>query len=1257
MSGTTVMAPAVDISSISSFSRRSHSTPDLPSLPSRTKSPSLGQPVLSEQAGEHTKSLAEFATFEIPSFSTELDLKLDISLPPLTLDSQPPPSISAENDDPSPPSSPTGLQHLRTRSAASNTDGSRSWLRSLATIRDAPFEDGFPVAATAAAAAAPPSSEQRRPATANEFPVAVEDADGRAARDRSQSTSTSTSAAASFASFKRSWMPLSRAHAKTQSEAPAAANVKPEAKSSLDKLKRAATASITEITTNQTSQGRLVDAGARPATKGFARATSYFSRIKQKPATALSRTTGDSIGSDFSCASSATSLAQPGSSSIDTHVSQSASSAETNSTALTADESASEMPARLPDPLWSHFKNLDLEIRGFASKPVAQQCALVKTLLLPFLKSATSQQPLGSLRPEDVDCRASVLNKWWSAVLDMLEVQHQQPVPGLDRQLLFETATTVMMRMEWRQTTPYFLPLADRSPQDRVRARSSTNSSSNSSQTSDQSAMLAESAEHNIRTMFVSNLVRQMAFVVDKMSLRHVPPSLIEFAGKTCAYAFFFAPGVADILVRLWGLTPDLIRRVSESMGLGRNCDEPVDQDIVASFPPKLSSLAWSSPRTLWTTLKRIPKMPVLVARVPWTGPWVMRWKGRDTDLLFIFCRYFHLLSDQFMPEGLSLTEKAQSPAFVLVHAQLLSILDGTIHRQAALEPPHGSLLANSPRGAEAAALQMPMPPNNLMKSMADNRLVVLLKDILADRTLEYAGARHTFAEAFSALLKAATSRTSRYNSTACSMLCDLLEEVLLIYHRAETDEYPTCYIDWPFWIDVCKIALSSLNTLSEIRMISFIFTVWDAIAKDPEQKLLVCRDWLLTEETFNAFFNNWCPMVRAYYMRLLCWRICRDKGSQNDVDMEIFALASKRLKSVWSHYLYLKQAAEDACRIPPATAPMSPTLGKRFIIIKHEVAVPQPGLFVTFDTFTKASSIVTPANEVTSDATLVAKNDPKRKWSFLKLLSFGSTASTAQNASEASQTKPSTDEGLQNARREVANSRSRQLTAANPPKTAGSDDSADSDGSNPVYEEPKFTFKFVLGWPQQQQGPTLDRTLACPRLPTPAQSRLGFKPKRGGGPTLPPLMIPTRKFSGSSQGGLVQAARNANASPLGSPVLESQRQPFASGGVIPEEPSTSGSEIDSGISTPSDFKLLPSPIVQPTPSEEWTGEARVGPVKPAGAFLKNLVYSGRALSEWSLVVAECNNFVERRRDEGVASLNDVEVPLLGVEGFRKMAG
>jgi hypothetical protein len=46
--------------------------------------------------------------------------------------------------------------------------------------------------------------------------------------------------------------------------------------------------------------------------------------------------------------------------------------------------------------------------------------------------------------------------------------------------------------------------------------------------------------------------------------------------------------------------------------------------------------------------------------------------------------------------------------------------------------------------------------------------------------------------------------------------------------------------------------------------------------------------------------------------------------------------------------------------------------------------------------------------------------------------------------------------------------------------------------------------------------------------------------------------------------------------------------------------------------------------------------------------------YAGRALAEWGSVVGECNNFVERRA-EGVPGLRWVEVPTLGVEGFRRL--
>ena len=61
-----------------------------------------------------------------------------------------------------------------------------------------------------------------------------------------------------------------------------------------------------------------------------------------------------------------------------------------------------------------------------------------------------------------------------------------------------------------------------------------------------------------------------------------------------------------------------------------------------------------------------------------------------------------------------------------------------------------------------------------------------------------------------------------------------------------------------------------------------------------------------------------------------------------------------------------------------------------------------------------------------------------------------------------------------------------------------------------------------------------------------------------------------------------------------------------------------------------------------------------VGAERPEGSFAGVARYSGRALAEWTLVVNECQNFFERRRNEGVPSNRMVETPTLGVESFRR---
>lgn len=132
-----------------------------------------------------------------------------------------------------------------------------------------------------------------------------------------------------------------------------------------------------------------------------------------------------------------------------------------------------------------------------------------------------------------------------------------------------------------------------------------------------------------------------------------------------------------------------------------------------------------------------------------------------------------------------------------------------------ALENAYGPLLTDSASGADASAMAVPLPPTNLLQNMSENGLVILLRDFLADEAPEMASARHTFADSFASLIRGATCKTSQYNSVACFTLCDILEEVIAIYHDFESRDAGASYVDWGFWMEVCKRIMSSLNTMS----------------------------------------------------------------------------------------------------------------------------------------------------------------------------------------------------------------------------------------------------------------------------------------------------------------------------------------------------------------------------------------------------------------------------------------------------------
>jgi hypothetical protein len=279
-----------------------------------------------------------------------------------------------------------------------------------------------------------------------------------------------------------------------------------------------------------------------------------------------------------------------------------------------------------------------------------------------------------------------------------------------------------------------------------------------------------------------------------------------------------------------------------------------------------------------------------------------------------------------------------------------------------------------------------------------------------------------------------------------------------------------------------------------------------------------------------------------------------------------------QRLRATWSHYLFDKQASDEANKLPPSTAPCHPAPGRRLLIIRNDSLSPTSSLFLGFDgivqsggaqktAYKRHSSIIGLARSNSTDYNVNAEAsaNQKKRWSLLgKIMPF------AADGLGHNETPPL--QRLEEARQATASDRSKRPNMSSRRKSSVSSLSSDSAPPTPTHRP--FSFKFSLEYtghlsnsnqPNNSLAPGRDRRLSPPRLPAPAHIWL------------------------------------------------SSQVPGIADEVLPER------------STRTETK-----------------------------------YAGRALAEWTLIIMECNNFMERRKAEGVPTLKLLEVPTLGVEGFRK---
>ncbi|KAE8382553.1 DUF1765-domain-containing protein [Aspergillus bertholletiae] len=858
---------------------------------------------------------------------------------------------------------------------------------------------------------------------------------------------------------------------------------------------------------------------------------------------------------------------------------------------------------RKKDELWGVFRGLEADFQKFQSKSSALKANVIRASLLPFLNRNYSQSSFKSLRPEDLDRRVNILNKWWIGLLEMLNGKHNQSISGTDRPVYLEAVVGIMTRPEWR--IPFPSPPSDgNSPKPLQHA--ATSISENSEGSSGSSDFLVDSIHHNIRNIFTQNLLSQMAFVVERMSMRHAPASLVAFCGKACAYAFFFCPGVADILVRLWNTPPNIFRRVlTQSNVDGSGSARAFTQDLALNFPTALRPLSFHGHTPLVRYLRQKPDVPLSTAQIRWQSPWVSRWSGRDSDLFFVFVKYIHILYADALPADIDKDKRVLAPGLLPIHAQLLVVLEDTLYKQSVPQAPTNSHTAAAItfddfiEGADASVSALPLGAANSHRSMAENRLIILLRDFLSESSIEPNHARLLYAESFVMVMKTAAGKTSLFDHNACFLLCDFVEEVIPIITRYSQSVNSDLF-DWKFWLEVCNRMMQSHNSLTEVRVFSFLFCVWGTWTASEERKADLCLEFLLKESLFYHYFCHWSPMVRAYFHRLLCWRLGRFNGDPSPLDSTIYEVLSSRLQSLWEYYLAFQANAEKELTVPLSSAPCTPAPGRRIIIIRCDNHFTPPSLFVSFDRVIPAAPPEQNAASISSssaktESTSSDAQPPKKRWNLLKAMFGGSSSKSNGEASPSS----SSEESLDTTGSDSAASVDKRM-----------DEISQSNNSSGELPRPKtahqpYSFKFSLEWMDRPQWPSKNKRLFTPCLPVAAQIHL-------------------------------QLRRSADADD------ESD--------IDSDEESESGSVREDPPSTMETATLKSTN----TGSKPEKGPNKQAPELVISHPLVASKYVGRALAEWAQIVSECDSFFARRRDEGVPSDRMVETPTLGVESFRK---
>lgn len=540
-----------------------------------------------------------------------------------------------------------------------------------------------------------------------------------------------------------------------------------------------------------------------------------------------------------------------------------------------ASSTPSPPPPHCPSPTSGksalrQFKRLDIALDKFLLKqPGVAKTNVLRTRLLPFLRqqaaltalldnTTTLALPAAKMLRSFATLQLAILSKWWRALLLALNLTGL-PISALDKHAYLECVLRIMSRPEWaRADLDSYLPL----------------------------------------------LTETLEFCVLRLQqMKAVPVSMCAFVGKVFAYGFFHLPHVCNALLFLLNVKQKDVSSLLCHLGAAA----PSLPSPGSDFPPCVRHLVRYRGLQDADPVKRRalnavppPKHPVRGIRDP-NGLWVHRWLAHDSDVFNAFFHHYVQLSASF-----STLRPEDYPGFYLIFSHVYRIFASSMAKIAVKASKLSNMFDKLAADANASGRprktdDLAIPPL-LHYKLSNADIASIIKIFRNVRDINYSGilCAPALTRLVDSLLVQLALSVNVFDLHKNGILLNLVHEFLNYV-------IDPCDMDWEFWLGCNFRMLTSTHHVQIIlRSMAFLFNVWEKVPSlltrhDDPLKVLYLKDWLvepaesfkenfamwlISSKVWLALFAHWNPVVRAYYHRLLVWRIIGVNNYQSSLSV-----------------------------------------------------------------------------------------------------------------------------------------------------------------------------------------------------------------------------------------------------------------------------------------------------------------------------------------------------------------------------------